>query len=112
MSILERAKAHFDKQEVVEISVPEWEDESGNPTILYSKPFTLAERKTLYKFSKDDDLEFLVRLVIMKALDADGNRVFDISQKLEMMNRVDPNVITRIANMMTAAPSVGDIEGN
>lgn len=112
MSILERAKAHFDKQDIIEIVVPEWEDESGNPTTLYSKPFTLAERKTLYKFSKDDDLEFLVRLIIMKALDQDGNKVFDIGDKPVLMNRVDPNIITRIANCMTAAPSVEESEGN
>ena len=112
MSILERAKAHFDKQEIIEIEVPEWEDESGNPTIIYSKPMTLAEKKTLIKFAKNDDIEFLARLVILKALDQAGNPIFDISDKLTLMNRVDPDVLTRIANRMTEAKSVEAIEGN
>lgn len=112
MSILERAKAHFDKQEVIEIEVPEWEDESGNPTVIYSKPFTLAERKTLMKFAKDDEMEFLVRLIILKALDSSGNQVFDIGDKQAMMNRVDPQIITRIAGKMTESRSVEDFAGN
>lgn len=112
MSILERAKTHFEKQDVIEITVPEWEDESGNPTVLFSKPFTLQERKTLLKFAKDDDMEFLVRLVIMKALDQSGKNVFDIGDKITMMNKVDPAVITRIANKMIGTKSVEDFEGN
>jgi hypothetical protein len=112
MSILERAKAHFDKQEITEIVVSEWEDEQGNPTVIFSKPFTLGERKKLYKFAKDDDMEFLVRLVIMKALDQAGNPIFDIGDRVTLMNSVDPKIITRIANAMTASKSVEEFEGN
>jgi hypothetical protein len=112
MSILERAKAHFDNQEIIEIEIPEWEDEQGNPTIIYSKPFTLGERKKLTKFAKDDDMEFLVRLVIMKSLDAAGNPVFDIGDKMSLMNSVDPMIITKIANAMTSGKSIEEFEGN
>ena len=110
--ILERAKAHFDKQEIIEIEVPEWEDEAGNPTVVYSKPFTLGERKKLYKFAKDDDMEFLVRLVIMKALDQAGNPIFDIADRITLMNSVDPKIITRVANAMTTSKTVEEFEGN
>lgn len=112
MSILDRAKAHFDQQEIIEIKVPEWADENGEPTVIFSKPFTLAERKTLYKFAKEDDLEFMVRLVIMKSLDADGNRIFDLSEKPTFLNAVDPNVVIAIANKMTSTQAIEDIEGN
>jgi len=112
MSILERAKAHFDKQEIIEIEISEWEDESGNPTVIYSKPFTLGERKKLYKFAKDDDMEFLVRLVILKALDKTGDPIFDIGDRVTLMNSVDPKIITKIANAMTESRSVEDFEGN
>jgi hypothetical protein len=84
MSVLERAKAHFDKQDIIEITVPEWEDENGNPTVLYSKPLTLADKKKL----------------------------FDIGDKITLLNSVDPNVLTRIAGKMTEAKSVEDFEGN
>jgi hypothetical protein len=112
MSILDRAKAHFDQQEIIEIEIPEWEDDQGNPTVLFSKPFTLGDRKKLYKFAKEDDMEFLVRLIIMKALDQAGNPVFDIGDKITLMNSVDPKIITRIANAMTSSKSVEDFEGN
>jgi hypothetical protein len=112
MSVLERAKAHFDQQEIIEIEIPEWEDEQGNPTVIYSKPFTLGDRKKLYKFAKEDDMEFLVRLVIMKALDQAGSPVFDIGDKITLMNSVDPKIITRIANAMTSSKSVEEFEGN
>jgi hypothetical protein len=112
MSILDRAKAHFEKQEIIEITVPEWEDEQGNPTVIFSKPFTLGERKKLQKYAKEDDIEFLTRMVILKALDQAGNPVFDIGDKVTMMNSVDPKVITRIANEMTITKSVEDFEGN
>ena len=57
MSILDRAKAHFDNQEIKRIEVPEW-GENGEPAIIMAEPFTLADRKTLAKFAKDDDMEF------------------------------------------------------
>jgi len=112
MSILDRAKAHFDQQETRKIIVPEWSDESGNPTVLLAEPFTLEERKKLAKFAKEDDMEFVVRLVIMKALNEDGSKVFDLSDKPTLMNKVDPAIIMRIANEISATPSVEDMSGN
>ena len=112
MSILDRAKAHFESQDVKRIEVPEWPDESGNPTVLYSEPFTLSDRKALAKFAKDDDMEFIVRLVIMKALTEDGEKVFDLSDKPVLMNKVDPVVITRLANQIAATPSIEEMSGN
>jgi hypothetical protein len=112
MSILDRAKAHFDLQEVKRIEVPEWADEKGNPTVLYSQPFTLADRKKLSKFAQEDDLEFIVRMVIMKCEDESGEKVFDLSDKPVMMNKVDPTVIARIAAEIAASPSIEDQAGN
>jgi hypothetical protein len=112
MSILDRAVAHFDKQEINRIEVPEWQDESGNPTVLYSKPMTLQDQRTLAKFAKDSDIEFFVRVIIMKAMDADGKKVFDIGDKLVLMNRTDPNVILRVASQMTKTQTIEEFEGN
>ena len=112
MSVLDRAKAHFESQEIKRIEVPEWADESGEPTVIFSEPFTLADRKSLAKFAKDDDMEFIVRLVIMKSLTEDGKKVFDLSDKPVLMNKVDPAIITRIANEIAQAPSIEDMSGN
>lgn len=112
MSILDRATKHFKDQPITEVTVPEWADENGDPTIIYSTPFTMKERQTLYKFADGDDLEFMIRLVIMKALDSDGKKLFDLTDKKTFENSVDPNVIMRIAAQMSKTPSIGDIEGN
>ena len=112
MSILDRAKAHFDNQEIKRIEVPEWGDDDGNPAIIMAEPFTLSDRKSLAKFADGDDMEFLVRLVIMKALDEDGKKIFDLSDKPVLMNKVDPAVILRVANQISATPTIEDMTGN
>ena len=38
MSILDRVVKHFDSKATVRIEVPEWADEKGNPTVLFSEP--------------------------------------------------------------------------
>lgn len=111
MSILDRAKAHFDNQGIKRIEVPEW-GEDGKPAVIMAEPFTLADRKTLAKFADGDDMEFLVRLVIMKALDEDGNKIFDLSDKPVLMNKVDPAVLLRVANEISATPTVENMVGN
>ena len=112
MNVLERAKAHFDAQGVTRIEVPEWPDEKGNPTVMYSQPFTLGDRKKLIKFAQEDDLEFIVRLVIMKCETEDGEKAFDLSDKPVLMNRIDPEIISRIAAKIVATPSKEEQAGN
>jgi len=106
MSVLDNAVEHFDSKETIEIEVPEWE------AVIYSTPFTLAEQKKLFKFAKDDSLEFLVRTIIMKAMDKSGEKIFDLSDKQKMMNRVDPKILSRIATEMSSSESVEDQLGN
>ncbi len=112
MNIMDRAKAHFDAQGLTRIEVPEWPDESGNATVLYSQPFTLADRKMLAKYAQEDDLEFIVRMVIMKCETEQGGKAFDLADKPSLMNKVDPNVISRIAAEIARSPSVEDMSGN
>ncbi len=106
MSILDNAKSHFDKIETKAIEVPEWD------TIIYSTPFTMGEKKSLWKFAKDDDFEFMVRTLILKALDKDGNKLFDISHKRDLMDSVSPDVITRIVGEISISQTIEDMEGN
>lgn len=112
MSILERAKAHFESKGLICIEVPEWPDEKGNPTIMHSEPMTLADQKLIKKFAADDEYEFIVRLVIMKCEDRDGKKVFDLSEKPELMHKVDPVIISRIAAQIAETVSVEEQTGN
>lgn len=111
MSILDRAKAHFDSQGIKKIEVPEWADEDGNPTILYSKPVSMSDRKSLRAAADGDEAEFLVRLIILKCELEDGTKAFDLSDKPMLMSKVDPNIISRIANKIAEAPTVDDMVG-
>ena len=106
MGILDNAKSHFDKIETKAIEVPEWD------FIVYSTPFTMGEKKILWQFAKGDDFEFMVRTLIMKALDKDGNKLFDISNKVELMNNVAPDVITRIVGEISIVQTVDEMVKN
>ena len=50
MSILDRAKSHFENIGVQSIEVPEWKDEDGKPTVIYWNPINLFEKNKLYLF--------------------------------------------------------------
>jgi hypothetical protein len=111
MSILDRAKAHFESQGVTKIEVPEWPDENGNPTILYSSPLTMNDRRALRAQSGDDEQEFVIRLVIRKCELEDGVKAFDLSDKPMLMEKVDPNVLHRIANKIAEVHTVDEMVG-
>jgi hypothetical protein len=106
MSVLENARAHFEAKGIRQIEIPEWD------TVIHCSPFTMNEKRKLLKVAKDDDLEFLVRALIMKAKDAQGDSMFDLSDKVTLMNSVDPDVITRVVTDITSSASAEDMEGN
>lgn len=111
MSILDRARAHYDSLGSVRIEVPEWKDENGDPTVLYAEPMTLEERRKLDKFASDSQ-EYLARLVITKALDESGNKAFKIEDKPILMKRVSDVVIARIAGEIARVASIEEQAGN
>jgi hypothetical protein len=105
MSLIDKAKAHFDSLEIKEIEIPEWSD--GDEVLkVYAKPLTLAEMSKLQRYAKDDDVALMAYCLIHKALDADGEKVFDISDKHALMNGVDKDVLARVAMAIMSTPSV------
>jgi len=106
MGVLDNATAHFEAMGIRQIEVSEWD------TVIHCSPFTMNEKRKLLKVAKNDDLEFLVRALIMKAKDAQGDPMFDLSDKVALMNGVDPDVITRVVTEITTSHSVEDMEGN
>lgn len=101
MKIIDRAKTHFESLGTQSITIPEWSDENGNPTTIYWNPINLAEKKKIFR-SQDSltDAGILVDIIIMKALDKDGNKLFSLEDKLVLMHKVDSDIISRIANQM------------
>ena len=109
--IIDRARAHFSDQGTRRIEVPEWGDENG-PLVIYATPFTLAEKKKLFRLAKDNDLDLLAYTLIHKALNKDGEKIFTLDDKHALVNSVDANVLARAAAQLSDSASVEDLEKN
>ncbi len=99
MSVIDRVKEHFENQGIKKIEVAEWGEE-GNPLIIYCKPFTLAEKRNLFKGARNDDLGVLVDAIVLKARDSEGNKIFKIDDKKTLLNNADPEVVANVATQM------------
>ena len=95
-NVIDRVKEHFESQGVKTINVAEWGEE-GQPLVIYCSPFTLAEKRNLFKGAKNDDLGVLVDAIMLKARDKDGNKIFKLDDKQVLLNNADPEVIARVA---------------
>lgn len=98
MKAIERAKAHFKSLTTKVIEVPEWGDETG-PLMVYVEPFTLKDKSKLQSVSRasGSDVDALVELIVLKALDANGDKLFTIEDKPALRNMVDATVLERIS---------------
>jgi len=104
MKIIDRAKTHFESLGVQSIEVPEWKDEDSKPTVIYWNPITLSEKNKLFKKSDNmSDVSILADIVLMKALDKNGNKVFTLEDKLALMHKVDSDVLSKVATAMVQA---------
>jgi hypothetical protein len=109
MSVIDRVKDHFENQGVKKIEVAEWGEE-GKPLIIYSKPFTLAEKRNLFKGARNDDLAVLVDAIVLKAIDDQGNKIFKLDDKKTLLNNADPDIVATVATQMLNTVSFEDAE--
>jgi len=59
--------------------------------------------------------EALVEMMIMRALDSEGKKMFKLAEKTELMREVDPNVILKVVTAMGDSEDegvTGDAEKN
>ena len=113
MSILDRAKTHFENIGVQSIEVPEWKDEDGKPTVIYWNPINLFEKNKLFKKSDNlSDVSILADIVVMKALDQDGKKLFKLDDKMDLMTKVDSDVLSRIATAMVQVIAPEEVKKN
>ena len=109
MTVIDRVKAQFEALGIKKIEVAEWGEE-GNPLIIYCTPFTLGEKRGLFKNAKNEDLGVLVDAIVLKAKDSDGNKIFKLDDKLTLLNNADANVIARVSTEMLNGVSYEDAE--
>lgn len=92
------------------ITVPEWAGPDGEPLTLYFGPLTTADMDDVAaRLRKDDgiDAEHPARehdrrlgLLIMKAEDEDGNRVFEWGDMIQLREKAEWHVLQRILAFM------------
>ena len=111
MSAIDNAKKHFAEQDVKVIEVPEW-GEDDKPLRIFSKPLTLAETSKLYKMSKEDHLTMMAYVLIYKALNNDGDKLFDLADKNALLNNVDREVLMRVAQEIMGQEPIEETKKN
>ena len=113
MKFIDRAKSHFESLGVQSLEVEEWKDEAGNPSVIYWNPITLSEKNKLFKKSDNlNDVSILADIVIMKAIDKDGNKLFTLEDKIGLMHKVDSDVLSRIATAMVQVITPDEVKKN
>ena len=111
MKAIERAKSHFAEQDVKVIEVAEWGEEN-KPLKIYAKPLTLAETSKLYKMSKNDDLTMMAYVIIYKALNSDGEKLFGLDDKNALLHNVDQEVLVNVATQIMGQEPIEETKKN
>ena len=113
MSVLDHARSHFENIGVQSIEVPEWKDEHGKPSIIYWNPINLHEKNILFKKSGNmSEVSILADILVMKALDKDGNKIFKPEDKIALMYKVDSDILSRISTAMVQAINPEEVKKN
>ena len=113
MKLIDSAKSHFESLGIQSIEVEEWKDEAGNPSVIYWNPITLSEKNKLFKKSDNlNDVSILADIVVMKAIDKDGNKLFTLEDKIGLMHKVDSDVLSRIATSMVQIVHPQEVKKN
>ena len=84
---------------------------------LYWKPLTIADRDSINKTMKalnlgrsEDNLDFAIQMLIRKAEDEAGNRVFSDGDRAKIQNRLPLNVVLDIMSKMQGTEEVEEPE--
>ena len=108
MGLIDKIASLYDEAPLSRIDVPEWGD------AVYYKPLTPNELDCVRKEVKDTDtaIIFSAQMVILKALDADGKRLFCNADRQVLVHKGSVDVIVRVSEQMRETPTVEDAEKN
>ena len=113
MKFIDRAKSHFESLGIQSIEIAEWKDEAGNPSVIYWNPITLSEKNKLFKKSDNlNDVGILADIVLMKALDKNEKKMFNLEDKIALMHKVDSDVLSRIPTAMVQVITPDEVKKN
>ena len=78
---------------------------------VYWHPLTIAERDSISKKSNANDTnDFALALMIEKALDKDGNRLFQDGDKASLRREVEANILQEIQLAMIEAGQTKEVK--
>lgn len=78
---------------------------------VYWHPLTIAERESITKKSDTNDPnDFALALMITKALDKDGNRLFQDGDKAALRREVEANILQEIQLAMIEAGQTKEVK--
>lgn len=111
-SVINNAKTHFktrltDKLEWVEC--PEWDCK-----IYFKSSATLKQTEEVVALHRENKVaEALATVLIQRALTEDGKKMFVGADKFDMMNSIDPDVVTRMAtHILNVEPTAENVAKN
>ena len=87
--------------------------ESDGEVVLevYWHPLTIAERESIQKKTDSDDAgDFALNMMMQKALDADGKRLFQDGEKAVLKNAVEASVLQDIQLAMLSSGAESKVE--
>ena len=113
-NVMDKIKSHYRETisgELKTIEVPEWE-----MTMYYKRGTNfLTESKVMELQNAGKTAEALVQVMINRCLDADGKRLFNEHNKVELMRSADPKILLQIVSQINDEDdtiSVEDAEKN
>ena len=102
-------REHFNTLETKVIEVPEWG--LVGEKAIHSKPFNMLEKQKIFKGATGTDLIVLIDVIIEKALDKDGKKMFNATHVLAFKTKADTNIIADVATKIMGTENT-DIEDN
>jgi hypothetical protein len=78
---------------------------------VYWHPLTISERESIQKKTESDDAnDFALNMMVQKALDADGKRLFQDGEKAVLKNAVEASVLQDIQLAMLNSGAENKVE--
>jgi len=107
---IQNAVRHFEGLGPVRIEIEQWSDEDG-PLVIVAEPMTLEDKIRMAEITTQRSaLDGMIWVLLKYAKDEDGNRIFDLEDKVALKTKVDPDIISDIVQKITRSQSVGAME--
>ena len=97
MKAIDRLTSHYGGLPRRSIAVPEMSASGEEPFRVWWSPWTIEEKKELFKAAAGDDRGMFARILIAKAEDEEGNKLFDRGDLPKLSLAAHEKVVARIA---------------